>query len=58
MQKITGKPYEIPSFSQHLNDFCETKKGRILLRTGTKRKFRFRFRAPPHAAICDYARPS
>jgi len=46
MQKITGKPYEIPSFSQHLNDFCETKKGRILLRTGTKRKFRFRFRDP------------
>jgi Cdc6-like AAA superfamily ATPase len=46
MQIITNKKYEIPSFSQHLNDFCEQKKGNILQKKGSKRKFRFRFKDP------------
>jgi len=46
IREITGKQYDIPSFSQHLNDFCEEKRGPILQRTGTKRRFRFRFVNP------------
>lgn len=46
MRDITGRPYEIPSFAQHLNEFCDAKRGPILHRTGTKRKFRYRFVNP------------
>ena len=46
MSKIAGRRYEIPAFSQHLNDFCETKKGNILHKTGSTRRFRFRFSNP------------
>lgn len=46
MLKVTGKEYEIPAFSQHLKEFCETKRGAILQRVGTTRRFRFRFKNP------------
>lgn len=46
IQKITGKSYGIPSFAKHMNEFCEEKRGRILCRIGTRRKFRFRFSNP------------
>jgi hypothetical protein len=46
MQKIMGKYYDIPAFSQHLNSFCESARGPILQRTGTTRRFRFRFINP------------
>jgi Cdc6-like AAA superfamily ATPase len=46
MRDITGKKYEIPSFSQHLNEFLEEKRGTVLQRTGTRRRFKFRFRNP------------
>jgi len=46
MQEITGKAYQIPSFSQHLNEFCEEKRGPILKKIGTSRRFRFRFINP------------
>jgi hypothetical protein len=46
LRKITGKPYEIPSFAQHLNEFCDQKRGQILQKTGIKRRFRYRFRNP------------
>lgn len=46
MREITGKQYDIPSFSQHLNEFCEEKRGPILQRLGTTRRFRFRFINP------------
>ena len=46
MKKIMGKPYDIPAFSQHLNAFCESARGPILQRTGTTRRFRFRFINP------------
>lgn len=46
MRRITGKDYEIPSFSQHLNDFCDSKRGPILKKIGTTRRFRFRFINP------------
>lgn len=43
---IMKKAYEIPAFSQHLNAFCEESRGPILQRTGTNRRFRFRFSNP------------
>src|SRR6185369_11747547 len=46
MRKITHKEYEIPAFSQHLNDFCEDYRGPILQKIGQKRRFRFRFTNP------------
>ncbi len=45
MREITGKPYEIPSFAQHLNEFSE-KRGPILKKTGGKRRYRYRFTNP------------
>jgi len=46
MQSITGKNYDIPSFSQHLNEFTEEKRGPILKKIGTPRRYRFRFLNP------------
>lgn len=43
---IMGRPYDIPAFSQHLNAFCEESRGPILQRTGTSRRYRFRFENP------------
>ncbi len=43
---IMKKTYEIPAFSQHLNAFCEDSRGPVLQRTGTNRRFRFRFSNP------------
>jgi Cdc6-like AAA superfamily ATPase len=43
---IMGKRYEIPAFSQHLKNFCSDERGPILQRTGTKRRYRFRFINP------------
>lgn len=43
---ITGRDYDIPSFSQHLNEFTEEKRGPILKKIGTPRRFRFRFLNP------------
>jgi len=45
IQQITGRDYDIPSFAQHLNDFCD-KRGPILEKKGTRRLFRYRFRDP------------
>jgi Cdc6-like AAA superfamily ATPase len=46
MREITGKPYAITSFAQNLNDFCDEKRGPILTRTGSARKYRYRFVNP------------
>jgi nucleoside-triphosphatase THEP1 len=46
MSRIMKRKYEIPAFSQHLNAFCDEERGPILQRTGTKRRFRFRFINP------------
>ena len=46
MQMITGKEYEIPSFQQHLNEFCDEKRGPVLKRTGTPRSYRYSFVNP------------
>lgn len=46
LQDITGRRYEIPSFAQHLNEFCDSKRGPILHKDGTRRLFRYRFINP------------
>ena len=46
MRDITNKSYEIPAFAQHLNEFSSDKRGNILKRIGTTRRFRFRFTNP------------
>lgn len=46
LERIMGKRYEIPAFSQHLNAFCEESRGPILHKTGTSRRYRFRFANP------------
>lgn len=46
IRQITGKEYGIPSFSQHLNEFTEDKRGPVLKKIGSPRRFRFRFLNP------------
>jgi Cdc6-like AAA superfamily ATPase len=46
MTKIMGRRYEIPAFSRHLYDFCEPRRGPVLQKTGSARRFRFRFINP------------
>ena len=46
MVLVTRKRYEIPSFSRHLNDFCEPQRGPVLEKAGTPRRYRFRFVNP------------
>jgi len=46
MTKIMGKPYDISSYTQHLNQFCSEERGGVLQKIGVSRKFRFRFRNP------------
>jgi len=43
---ITNKKYEIPNYSQHLKEFTEEKRGPVLKKIGTKRRYRFRFINP------------
>ncbi len=46
LRKITGKNYDIPSFAQHLNEFSDKKRGRILRKIGERRRYRYRFSDP------------
>ena len=46
LSSIMKREYDIPAFSQHLNAFCEASRGPVLQRTGTTRRFRFRFENP------------
>jgi hypothetical protein len=46
LREITGKNYNSPSFSQHLNEFSDKKRGRILRKVGERRRYRYRFSDP------------
>jgi len=46
LREITTRQYEISNFSQHLSEFCDEKRGFILQRISTKRRYRFRFANP------------
>lgn len=46
LSMIMRKPFAIPSFAKHLNDFCQASKGPVLQKLGVKHKFRYRFINP------------
>lgn len=46
MREITGRNYGIPAFARHLNEFCRERRGKVLQKIGTPRRYRFRFRNP------------
>lgn len=46
LRKVTGKKYDIPSYAQHLNEFCDAKRGPIFQKDGARRLYRYRFLNP------------
>lgn len=46
MSIVMGRPYDIPAFARHMNEFCEAARGPLLQRIGTPRNYRFRFVNP------------
>lgn len=46
MFKITGSKYDIPAYAQHLSEFCDIKRGNILLKTGERKRIRYKFTDP------------
>lgn len=46
LKKVTGKDYDIPSFSRHLSAFSSDSRQNILQLKGEKNQRRFRFRDP------------
>jgi Cdc6-like AAA superfamily ATPase len=46
LTSVLKRPVEIANFQNHLAEFADAKRGRILQRIGTKRAYRFRFRQP------------
>lgn len=46
MTGIMGKTYDIPSFSRHLNEFVDARRGPVLQRRGGERRYRYRFVNP------------
>ena len=46
MSTVMNRQYEIAGFKKHLEDFVRKEKGAILQKTGTKRKYRYRFENP------------
>lgn len=46
LSRLMGKPYEIPGFARHLNDFCEPHRGSVLRKYGAKHKSQYRFENP------------
>ena len=55
LRQITHKDYDIPAFATHLKDFSSSDtRGRVLKRTGTTRRFRYRFHdalLPPYVVM-------
>ena len=43
---LPNREIQIATFSNHLGDFCEEKRGSVLERTGQQRNYRYRFRNP------------
>jgi hypothetical protein len=46
LSKVMGKKYDIPSFARQLNALAEPDRGPVLVKTGSERKFRYRFIEP------------
>lgn len=55
LEKITGKQYGVASFARHLDSFCSDKRGNVLLKSGEKRNYRYRFAdalMQPYVIMC------
>ena len=46
LRAITDRPLDIPAFSPHLHQLCESDRGQVLHRVGSPRRYRFRFTNP------------
>jgi Cdc6-like AAA superfamily ATPase len=46
LKVVTSRDYSIATFSQHLNNLCDIRHGRVLRKTGDTRRFRFQFTNP------------
>jgi hypothetical protein len=46
LSRIMRKPYSLPYFSRHLNEFTTTKRGPVLQKYGTHRQHKYRFINP------------
>lgn len=46
LQKITGKMYDYKAYFQHLFEFSEDTRGNILIKSGKKRLYRYKFSDP------------
>ena len=46
MRRITGRGYGVSAFARHLKEFCGERRGRVLRRVGSPRRYRYRFRNP------------
>lgn len=46
MSRLMGRPYEIPAFARHLNEFVEIVRGPVLEKRGTKHRYFYRFENP------------
>ena len=46
LSRLMGKPYEIPAFARHLNEFIDIVRGPILEKRGTKHRYFYRFANP------------
>lgn len=46
LSHITGKDYEIASYSKHLKELSDGSRGDLLTRTGEQRRYRYRFKGP------------
>jgi len=52
MAAIMGKPYDIPAFARHLNEFASAVRGDVLTRSGQSRRYFYRFTTDA-TALCD-----
>ena len=43
---VPSKSYDIPNYARHLKQLSEVERGKLLYRTGTKRRLRYRFNSP------------
>ena len=46
MSRIMGKASKQSAFSRYLHDFCNEKRGRVLQKSGSRYKHRYRFNNP------------
>ncbi len=46
MSQLMGRPYAIPAFARHLNQFAEPIRGCVLQKTGESRRYFYRFSNP------------